>query len=98
MAREVLSKELAVLPDHWLLPALEALAISGEIGSAEGFLRVLYRESERSWDVRLQAALLLSNLGSGIANQKKQSSKFEKDWLINNKTGIVNYFYQNFSK
>jgi hypothetical protein len=101
VAREMLAKKLATLPEEWLLPALEALEGVGEIENAEDFLWVLYKDSRRNWEVRLQAALLLAQLDNRIKYQKRLSKKntvLEKDLLIDNKTQIVNYFYKNFAK
>ena len=101
VAGEIVAKKLATLPEEWLLSSLEALEGIGEIENAEDFLWVLYKDSRRNWEVRLQAALLLAQLDSRIKYQQRLSKKntvLEKDLLIDNKTQIVNYFYKNFAK
>jgi hypothetical protein len=104
IAREILAKKLSTLPEEWLLPALEALANTGEIENAKDFLWVLYKDSRRNWEVRLQAALLLAMLDDRNKHQQRLSEVntafkvLEKDLLISNKAEVVNYFYKNFAK
>lgn len=86
---DILTKRLDGLPSHWRLAALEALTDIDGLSNIEDSLWEIYRNSQSSWSVRLQAAQLLVNSDREFEDENN-SSKI-------NKAEVIDYLYENFS-
>jgi len=92
IAKTMLSKRIDTLPEKWLPTALQALDSAGVTPSIEEYLWTLYRNKQRSSELRLQAAIMLMDLAvveDKINSNEKQERKSAQ---------IMDYLYQTFVK